>query len=68
MLLDKVSIRVDMRFSGPCPEKPLLPFRRVSIPLDTSDPLFKSPDPLNKYEATYGMVQDPNVEFEPATA
>ena len=35
--LDKVSIRVDMRFSGPRREKPLLPFRQVSVPLDTLD-------------------------------
>ena len=35
--LDRVSIRVDTRFSGPRREKPLLPSRRVSTPLDTSD-------------------------------
>ena len=42
MPLDKVSIRVDMRFSGPRREKPLLPFRRVSTPLDTPDPWWAS--------------------------
>jgi hypothetical protein len=35
--LDRVSIRVDTRFSRPRREKPLLPSRRVSTPLDTSD-------------------------------
>jgi len=36
--LDRVLIRVDTRFSRPRREKPLLPSRRVSTPLDTSDP------------------------------
>jgi hypothetical protein len=46
--LDRVSIRVDMRFSRPRREKPPLPFRRVSTPLDTPDP-FQVSRPANKY-------------------
>jgi hypothetical protein len=59
--LDRVSIRVDMRFSRPRREKTA---SSVSAGVDSaghSGPPFKSPDPLNKYILHSGSVRTENV-------